>query len=196
VSHFITEHGLPLLFLVVLVESFGVPVPGETALIAFGVLASQGHYGIWEVIAVAAVAAIIGDNLGYWVIGRWGGRRLLGRWGWLRRYSDRVLPRAERVMARHGGKTVFIGRFVSVLRYTVAWIAGITHMGAWRFLAWNAAGGIAWATAVGLVSYYGGKALAETIARDGLYVAGGLIVAVALIWLGLRIARRRLEARL
>jgi membrane protein DedA with SNARE-associated domain len=135
VSHFITEHGLPLLFLVVLAESFGVPVPGETALIAFGVLASQGHYAIWEVIVVAAVAAIIGDNLGYWVIGRWGGRRLLGRWGWLRRYSDRVLPRAERVMARHGGKTVFIGRFVSVLRYTVAWIAGITHMGrggSWR----------------------------------------------------------------
>jgi Uncharacterized membrane-associated protein len=69
VTHFFTSHGLPLLFAVVMLESFGVPLPGETALIAFGVLASQGHYSIWSVIAVAAAAAIVGDNLGYWLIG-------------------------------------------------------------------------------------------------------------------------------
>ena len=73
-THFITSHGLPLLFVVVMVESFGIPLPGETALILFGVLASQGHYNVAEVIAIAAVAAIIGDNLGYWIIGRLGGR--------------------------------------------------------------------------------------------------------------------------
>src|ERR1700704_5662789 len=69
----LTQYGLPILFLVVMVESFGVPLPGETTLIAFGVLASQGHYDIAWVIAVAAAGAIIGDNLGYWLIGRWGG---------------------------------------------------------------------------------------------------------------------------
>ena len=73
-EHFFTHHGLPLLFLVVMLESFGVPLPGETALIFFGVLASRGDYSIEWVIAVAAAAAIVGDNLGYWIIGRWGGR--------------------------------------------------------------------------------------------------------------------------
>jgi membrane protein DedA with SNARE-associated domain len=76
VTSFITQHGLPLLFVVVMLESFGIPLPGETALILFGVLASQGHYSIASVIAVAAVAAIVGDNLGYWLIGRLGGRAL------------------------------------------------------------------------------------------------------------------------
>src|SRR5213082_649333 len=116
-THFFTSHGLPLLFAVVLLESFGIPLPGETALIAFGVLASQGHYSIAWVIVAAAIGAIVGDNLGYWLIGRLGGRALFRRSSRLRRYADRVLPRAERLMERHGGKTVFLGRFVSILRY-------------------------------------------------------------------------------
>ena len=102
-THFFTSHGLPLLFAVVMLESFGIPLPGETALIAFGVLASQGHYSIVVVIAVAAAAAIIGDNLGYLVIGRWGGRRLFERWGFLRRRTEHVLPATEQLMAKHGG---------------------------------------------------------------------------------------------
>lgn len=179
-----------------MMESFGIPLPGEAALIAFGVLASQGHYSIGAVIAVTAAAAIIGDNLGYWVVGRWGGRALFARWGWLRRYSERVLPRAEGVMARHGGKTVFFGRFVSVLRYTVAWIAGLARMDPWRFLFWNAAGGIAWAAAVGLIAYYGGQAVADAIQRDGLYAVAGLAVVLGLVALAVHIGRRRLEERL
>jgi membrane protein DedA with SNARE-associated domain len=196
VTHFITDHGLPLLFAAVLIESFGIPVPGETALIAFGVLASQGHYSIVDVIVVAAAGAIVGDNLGYWLIGRLGGRALFQRWGWLHQYSDRVLPPAEAIMARHGGAAVFFGRFVAILRYTVAWVAGLTRMRWWRFLFWNAAGGIVWATAVGLTAYYGGKAVADAIARYGAYA--GVIAAVAIVvaWLSVRLARRRLEKRL
>jgi membrane protein DedA with SNARE-associated domain len=75
VTHFFTHHGLPLLSVVVMIESFGIPLPGETALIAFAVLASQGHYRIEWVIVAAAAGAIVGDNLGYWLIGRLGGRR-------------------------------------------------------------------------------------------------------------------------
>ncbi|MGN6431495.1 MAG: DedA family protein [Gaiellaceae bacterium] len=195
-THFVTDHGLPLLFLAVMIESFGIPVPGETALIAFGVLASQGHYSIASVIAVAAAGAIIGDNLGYWLIGRVGGRALFRRWGWLHQYSDRVLPRAERLMARYGGPTVFFGRFVAILRYTVAWVAGLTGMPWWRFLFWNAAGGIVWATAVGLIAYYGGKAVADTIARYGLYAGIAIAVAIVVGWLGLRFVRGRVERRL
>jgi membrane protein DedA with SNARE-associated domain len=193
VTHFFTHHGLPLLGVVVGIESFGVPLPGETALIAFGVLASQHHYRIEWVIVVAAAGAIVGDNLGYWLIGRLGGRALFRRWGWLNQYADRVLPRAEAVMARHGGKTVFFGRFVSILRYTVAWIAGLSRMHWWRFLLWNAAGGIAWATAVGLIAYYAGRAAADAIQRYGLYAGGAVVVALALGWLALRRTEGRLR---
>ena len=195
-TNFVTEHGLPLLFGVVMIESFGVPLPGETALIAFGVLAAEGHYSIASVIAVAAAGAIVGDNLGYWLIGRVGGRALFERWHWLNQYSDRVLPRAEALMARHGGKTVFFGRFVSILRYTVAWVAGLSRMNWWRFLFWNAAGGIVWATAVGLTAYYGGRAAADAIARYGLYAGVAVIVIIIVGWLAIRFTRGRVEKRL
>lgn len=195
-TDFITDHGLPLMGLVIMIESFGIPLPGETALIAFGVLASQGHFSISEVIAIAAVAAIIGDNLGYWLIGRIGGPKLFERWDWLRRYAERVLPRAQDLMERHGGKTVFFGRFVAVLRYTVAWVAGITGMEWRRFLFWNAAGGIVWATAVGLLAYYGGQAAAEAVARFGIYAAAGLAMAFVGFLLVKRRVDRRVEERL
>jgi membrane protein YqaA with SNARE-associated domain len=140
-THFFTHRGLPILFAVVLIESLGIPLPGETALIAFGVLAAQGHYSIESVIAIAAAGAIVGDNLGYRLIGRLGGWALFRRWGWLNQYSDRVLPHAESLMARHGGKTVFFDRFVSFLRYTVAWVAGLSRMPWWRFLFLERRGG-------------------------------------------------------
>jgi membrane protein DedA with SNARE-associated domain len=196
VTHFFTHHGLPLLFAVVMIESFGIPLPGETALIAFGVLASQGHYQIQWVIVLAAAGAILGDNLGYWLIGRLGGRALFRKWSWLNNYAERVLPQAEKLMERHGGKTVFFGRFVTVLRYTAAWIAGLGRMPWWRFLFWNATGGICWATAVGLVAYYSGHAAADAIQRYGIYAAGAIVLALALGWLVVHRGKRRLEGRL
>jgi membrane protein DedA with SNARE-associated domain len=195
-TNFITDHGLPVLFLVVMIESLGIPLPGETALIAFGVLASEGHYAIGSVIAVAAAGAIVGDNLGYWLIGRVGGRALFARWHWLSQYSDRVLPRTESLMARYGGAAVFFGRFVAILRYTVAWVAGLSRMPWWRFLFWNAAGAVCWATAVGLTAYYGGKAVADAIARYGPYA--GIVISVAIV-IGLLVVRfvhTRVERRL
>jgi membrane protein DedA with SNARE-associated domain len=195
-THFFTSHGLPLLFAVVMLESFGIPLPGETALIAFGVLASQGHYSIAEVIAVAAAGAIIGDNLGYALIGRLGGRRLFERTRYGRRYAERFLPAAERLMARHGGKVVFFGRFISILRFTAAWAAGIARMPWWRFFFWNAAGGICWATAVGLVAYYAGGAAADAIQRYGIYAAVGIAVAVLIGFLFTHYGKKWLESRL
>ena len=195
-THFFTHHGLPLLFVVIMLESFGIPLPGETALIIFGVLASQGNYSIVEVIVVAAVAAIVGDNLGYWIIGRIGGRALFRRWRWLQRWSETVLPRVERIMKRHGGKTVFFGRFVAILRFTAAWVAGLGRMDWWLFLFWNAAGGIVWATSVGLVAFYGGHAAADAIARYGLYAALGIAVVLVGAWVAIHFAKKRLEEKL
>jgi membrane protein DedA with SNARE-associated domain len=196
VTHFFTHNGLPLLFVVVMLESFGIPLPGETALIFFGVLASKGNYNIAEVIAIAAAAAIVGDNLGYWLIGRLGGRALFRRNKWLHRWSESVIPRTENLMKRHGAKTVFFGRFIAILRFTAAWVAGLGKMHWWKFLFWNATGGIIWATAVGLVAYYGGQAAADVITRYGLYAAVGVVVLVVLVGLGLHFGRRRLEERL
>jgi membrane protein DedA with SNARE-associated domain len=178
VTHLVENYGLIILFLLIGMESAGVPLPGETALITAGVIASRGHLNIVEVIVVAAAAAIIGDNAGYW-IGREGGLRLLDRWEFTRRQRDRILPPAERFFERHGGKTIFIARFVAVLRVTAAWIAGMTRMTWWRFLIWNAAGGIVWAILVGLVAYYLGHAAADAIQRYGL-IGGGVAAALGI----------------
>ncbi len=186
------SYGLVLLFAVVAAESAGVPLPGETALIAAAILAAQGHYSIVSVIVVAATAAVVGDNAGYW-IGRTGGRALLEKWGLLSRYADRVLPPGERFFKKHGGKTVFIGRFVSVLRVTAAWLAGITHMPWWRFFIWNAAGGIIWATLVSLLAYYFGKAAADAVATYGIYALVAIVVVAVIAFVVLRVVTKRVE---
>jgi membrane protein DedA with SNARE-associated domain len=190
---FIEQHSqwaLLLMFVLLTLESFGLPVPGETALIACSVLASQGSLSIVWVIVVGVVAAILGDNLGYWAA-RTGGRPVLERHRLTRPYAEKYLPRGERFFAKHGGKAVFLGRFVAVLRVTAAWVAGISHMRWWRFLVWNAAGGIVWATSVALVSYYLGDAAASAFGRYGLYAAGGVLLLTALGFLIVR----RLEKR-
>jgi len=190
VTHFIEDYGLLFLFGIVCLESAGLWLPGETALIAAGVYASKGHLSIAGVVAVAAAAAILGDNIGYW-LGREGGRRLLYRYALLQRFADRVLPPAERFFERHGGKAVFLARFFGGVRVTGAWMAGITRMTWWRFLFWNAAGGIVWAVAIGLLAFYAGKAAADALARYGVYAAigGGILLVVAIVVL--HVWRRR-----
>jgi membrane protein DedA with SNARE-associated domain len=190
VTHFIQDYGLIFLFGIVCLESAGLWLPGETALIAAGVYASKGHLSISGVVAVAAAAAILGDNVGYW-LGREGGRRLLYRYALLKRFADRVLPPAERFFERHGGKAVFLARFFGGVRVTGAWMAGITRMTWWRFLFWNAAGGIVWAVSIGLLAFYAGKAAADALARYGVYAAigGGILLVVALVVL--HVWRRR-----
>jgi len=190
----VQDYGLVLLFLLVAIESAGIPLPGETALVTAGVLASRGKLDIVAVIVVAAVAAIVGDNVGYW-IGRLGGRKLLERWAWLDRHASHVLPWSERFFKRHGAKTIFLGRFIAVLRITAAWLAGISRMPWWRFFFWNAAGGICWAALVALVAYYAGEAAAKAIERYGL-IGGGVIIVLLIIGfvVGRHVRRRMLRA--
>jgi membrane protein DedA with SNARE-associated domain len=191
VTGLVHHYGLIALFLIVMLESGGVPLPGETALVAASIFASNGHLNIVEVIAVAAAAAIIGDNIGYW-IGRTGGRKLLERLGPIKRWSEPGLAWSERFFERHGGKTVFIGRFVAVLRVTAAWLAGISRMPWWRFFLWNATGGIFWAILVGLVAYYAGHAAADAIGRYGLLGGLAVIVVAVGVFFGLRFWKKRM----
>ncbi len=184
-------HGLILLFALVAIESAGVPLPGETALVAAAILSERGHYSLLAVICVAAAAAILGDNGGYW-IGRKGGRALLRRTPVVRNYFERALPPAERFFRRHGAKTVFLGRFIAILRVTAAWLAGISHMPWWRFLLWNATGGIAWAALVAVVAYKFGDAAAEAISRYGLLGAAAAVVVALLGFVALKVWRHRL----
>jgi membrane-associated protein len=140
--------GYPTLVLLIMFESSGVPLPGETALITAAVLASQHQLHIALVIALAAAAAITGDNVGY-LIGRKGGRWLLRRPGPYAHHRARVLEIGEPFFARHGSKAVFLGRWILGLRTWASWLAGASRM-PWRsFSRWNAAGGISWATTIG-----------------------------------------------
>ncbi|MFZ1879784.1 MAG: DedA family protein [Gaiellaceae bacterium] len=190
-THLLLSYGLILLFAAVAIESAGIPVPGETALVTAAFLASRGHYSIVAVIAVAAAAAIIGDNIGYW-IGREGGRKLLERWGPVRRYADKALPPAERFFDKHGAKAVFFGRFIAFLRVTAAWLAGISHMTWWRFLIWNAAGGILWAIGISLLAYEFGKAAADAVTHYGLFAVAAIVVLALVGLVGMHFWKKRM----
>ena len=194
VTHQLETYGLILLFALVAVESSGIPVPGETALITAGVLAAGGRFNIVEVIVVAAIAAIVGDSTGYW-IARTGGRKALGKIPLARDALPKLLPRGERFFERHGPKTVVIGRFVAGLRITVAWLAGISHMPWGRFVLYNAIGGILWATSIGLVAYYFGNAAIDAVEKYGLIAVGVIVVLAVLAFFGHRWFRRRMEKR-
>ncbi len=173
-------------------ESGGVPVPGETALIIGGVLASGGKLQIELVIAVAALAAIVGDNIGY-LIGRKGGRWLLERPGPFHRQRQQVLAMGEPFFERHGPKAVFFGRFVLGLRIWASWLAGATHM-RWRtFFLWNALGGICWATGVGLAAYFLGRSAGSLIAKFGLFGLAGVLLAAVGVFVWHRRHRRHTQ---
>jgi membrane-associated protein len=188
--------GYLALALLVGVESTGVPVPGETALIAAGLLAHDGEMEIAVVIAVAAAAAVVGDNIGY-LIGRHGGRRLLEAPGPLERHRRSIIATGEPFFERHGAKAVFLGRWVAGLRIAAAWLAGITHMH-WRtFFFWNLLGGVAWATSVGLAAYLLGP-IAKRIVEDlGIGAIALALVAVAayVAWRWRRRSAGRASAR-
>lgn len=156
----------------------GVPSPGETALVLASVLASQGKLNIWLVIAIGAASAILGDNIGY-LLGRKLGRDVLTAKGPFHEHRARVIALGDRYFARHGPKTVFIGRWIALIRFATAWLAGINEMRFSLFFVWNAAGGITWALTYGLAGYYGGNAVIHVMERAGIVAA--ILLGVAIV---------------
>jgi membrane protein DedA with SNARE-associated domain len=154
----LSNFGYLAVFALIGIESLGIPAPGETMLVTAAVYAgATGNLLIEGVIAAAIAGAIIGDNIGY-LIGRKGGYRILLRHGHKLRINQSHLKVARYVFERHGGKVVFFGRFIAILRTYAAFLAGVAQMEWRRFLAWNAAGGVVWATMFGLLGYFGQKA--------------------------------------
>jgi membrane-associated protein len=163
--------GYAVVFALIAVETMGIPVPGETALITAGLLAHDGQMDIVPLIALAATAAILGDNVGF-AIGRKVGRRVFEAPGPFHGQRLATLAVGEPFFERHGPKAVFLGRWVAGLRIASAWLAGMNKMAWPRFLFWNALGGICWATSVGLGAYIVGHAFEEIIGVGGIVAAG------------------------
>jgi membrane protein DedA with SNARE-associated domain len=192
--------GYPAVALFVMIESTGIPFPGETMLLFASFYAAVDHHlQIPIVIACAALGAIIGDNCGY-TIGRTGGYRLVQRFGRYVFLKQKHLDHAERFFQKHGDKTVFFGRFIAVLRAWAAFLAGVNRMH-WRtFLVYNAAGGIVWAIIYGCLGFYAGRLfhdnfgavehLASTISWVGAIV---IVVAIIAIYIFFRVRRHRRE---
>ncbi len=186
--------GYPALFVLVMAESGGLPVPGETALITAAFLANSGRLDIVIVIALAALAAIIGDNIGY-LIGRRGGRWLLERPGPFLTHRQQVLAIGEPFFDRHGPKAVFFGRWILGLRTWASWLAGATRM-PWRsFALWNALGGISWAITIGLLAYFLGKSVEKAVTSFGLVGLVAVLLAAAGVLLAHRLHRRHRRGR-
>jgi membrane protein DedA with SNARE-associated domain len=171
-------------------ESMGIPSPGETALVAAAVLASQGKLEIWLVILIGVTSAIVGDNIGYW-LGRRYGRNVFMARGPFMHHRVHAIRYGDGFFKRHGAKAVFLGRWIALVRFATAWLAGINRMPIQRFFFWNAFGAVTWGITYGLVGYIGGKAAAHVLAQAGL-VGLGLMVAM---FVGLAIAVRRRERR-
>lgn len=179
----VARAGYAIVFLGVGIESLGVPVPGETALVIGAVLAGQGRLEPWLVALVGWLGAVIGDNIGYW-IGRRYGRRLLAMRGFRRVYDERRIAVAERFFERWGALAVFGGRFVAILRIFAGPLAGMYHMPWRRFFVANATGGATWVGVVTTIGVLLGSNLdraVRVVSRMGFAGLGlaALVVAVA-----------------
>src|SRR6266852_1391693 len=180
----LARYGYFVVFFGVFLENAGLPVPGETVLLAAAFFPHQGTLSLPWVIGVAVIAAILGDNLGYW-IGRRGGRPLAARHGKLVGLTPARLAALEDFFNRHGPKTIFLARFVTGLRVFAALFAGMSQLPWSRFVFYNATGAVTWATAVGVAGYlFGGSwdLLHRWLGRAGLF---GIGLAIALVVLTL-----------
>lgn len=194
-QHLIEAYGLWIVFVLIMLESSGVPMPGETALVTAALFAGATHrLDIVAIVGVAAAAAIVGDNIGY-LIGRTIGLRLVTRYGGYVGLTETRLKIGQYLFLEHGGKIVFFGRFVAFLRAFAAILAGIDRMPWPHFLLMNALGGVCWASMFGFGAYFFGeeiKLVAGPVGIAFLVVAIGVTVAGVMF---LRRHEREIEAR-
>src|SRR5918997_3440729 len=189
----ISNYGYLVILFGVMLESTGVPLPGETILLAAGVLVERGHLDLGYTIAFGIVGAVVGDQIGYWV-GREGGRPFVLRWGRYLFITPERLGRAEAFFDRHGGRAVFLARFVAGLRVFGALVAGTSRMPWGRFAFYNALGGAVWATAAVSIGYFLWASISlveHWVGRASLLLIAALALALLLRWVYRRVSRGR-----
>jgi membrane protein DedA with SNARE-associated domain len=195
ISGLITTYGYYAVFVLVGAESLGIPLPGETALILAAVYAGQQHrLDPWALWGVASAAAIIGDNIGFWV-GDKGGYPLARKYGSKIGLDERKLKTARYLFARYGGKVVFFGRWVSILRAYAAFLAGTSKMRWYRFLIANALGGITWAAVYTFAAYMLGDSFRHLSHTLDWAIGGVAVIAIVVVALVLRRQFGRLSER-
>jgi membrane protein DedA with SNARE-associated domain len=190
----LNHYGLWAVLALVLIEDFGIPVPGETVLIAASVFAGSGRLNVFAVTLVGFAAAVLGDNIGY-AIGRFGGRRLVERWGKYVFLTPERLDKAEAFFERHGWKIIVVARFVEGLREANGIIAGIAEMHWLRFLACNALGAALWVGTWVSIGFFAGQHITpiyNAVTKYSLYAAIAAVIVIA-VWVALR-ARKRHRA--
>src|SRR5918998_5229473 len=189
----IEHYGYLVVLFGVMLESTGVPLPGETILLAAGVLVERGHLDLGYTIAFGIVGAVVGDQIGYWV-GRFGGRPFVLRWGRYVFITPERLGRAETFFERHGGKAVFFARFITGVRVFGALVAGMSHMAWGKFAIYNFLGGTAWATAAVSLGYFLWASIGlveHWVGRFSLLLVAVLVLVVILRWWYRKAARTR-----
>lgn len=184
--------GYPVLFLLVAIETMGIPVPGETAIFTAGILASRDELQIEAVIVIAAAGAIIGDNIGF-AIGHFGGRPLVNRYGRYIFLTPARVDRATGFFERHGGWIIVVARFIEGLRQANGIIAGVSGIHWARFLLFNAIGAGLWVAVWTCIGYFSGShvnAIYHTATRYSTYIAVAVGVLV-LAYIALHVVRSR-----
>jgi membrane protein DedA with SNARE-associated domain len=188
----LNEYGYLAITGLVLLEDFGVPVPGETLLILGAVYAGTGRLNIWLVALLGFLGAVVGDNIGF-AIGHFGGRPLIERFGRYVLLTPERIDKATRFFERHGGWIIIVARFIEGLRQANGIIAGITGMHWARFVAFNMIGAALWVALWTAVGYFAGDnitSIYDAITRYTLFFVIGLVV-VILAWVAWRVWRHR-----
>lgn len=150
------QYGYWAIFFGILLENLGLPIPGETVTIVGGFLAGSDRLNYWLVLADAALGAVVGGTCGYW-IGRWGGWALLLNLGKLFRIQEPQIQDLKNQFSENAGKAVFLGRFIALLRIFASPLAGIAEMPFWKFMAYNVAGAMAWASVMVSLAFFAGQ---------------------------------------
>ncbi len=192
ISELIASYGYLAVFVVIALESAGLPLPGETILLSAAIYAgSTGNLDITLIVAAAAAAAILGDNLGYWVGRRWG-MPLLLRHGHLIGIDHGRLKLGQYLFREHGGKIVFFGRFTAMLRAYAAVLAGVNKLDSRRFMFFNGVGGVAWASLMGFGAHFCGRKIEHIVGPIGLALLAFVIFGGLALWLFMRRHEQRL----
>ncbi|MDA8264611.1 MAG: DedA family protein [Actinomycetota bacterium] len=192
IDHLVTQYGYLAVFLLVMIESLGIPLPGETTLVTAAIFAGQSHsLSVWWIWVIASAGAILGDSVGF-LIGDKGGYRLALRYGPKIRLDAAKLKVGRYAFDRYGTKIVFFGRFVSILRTYAAFLAGTNRMRWHKFVVANAAGGIVWAAIYTFAAYRAGSFMRHVSGTVNIALGGVALVVIVVVLLLVRHKTRRM----